>query len=136
MLAELVETIIPATSTPGAKELSAHLFTLLMLDDCYNKEDQQKWLKGMEDFEAASKKMNGKSFLESNATQRAALLTSMEAAKDDKDDVAFFYRTTKRLTIQAYTSSKYFLTNVNVYELVPARYHGCVPLKPFTHKLS
>lgn len=37
MLAELVETIIPATTTPGAKALSAHLFTLIMMDDCYKK---------------------------------------------------------------------------------------------------
>jgi hypothetical protein len=136
MLAELVETIIPATTTPGAKELSAHLFTLVMIEDCYKKEDQQKWLDGMEAFEKACKKLNGQGFLESTAPQRAALLTSLEAAKDDKGDAAFFYRTTKRLTIQAYTSSKYFLTKVNIYELVPARFHGCVPLKPITHKLS
>lgn len=135
MLAELVDTIIPTTTTPGAKELSAHLFTLIMMDDCYKKEHQQKWLSGMKAFEQASKKLNGQRFLESTAPQRAALLTSLEATKDD-NDVAFFYRTTKRLTIQAYTSSKYFLTKVNIYELVPARFHGCVPLKPITHKLS
>ncbi|HWV67212.1 gluconate 2-dehydrogenase subunit 3 family protein [Chitinophaga sp.] len=136
MLAELVETIIPATSTPGAKELSAHLFTLIMMDDCYKKEDQQKWLSGMKAFEQAGKKLNGHSFVDSTPAQREALLKTFEAAKDDKDDAAFFYRATKRLTIQAYTSSKYFLTKVNVYELVPARFHGCVPLKPITRKLA
>lgn len=135
MLAELVETIIPATTTPGAKELSAHLFTLIMIDDCYKKEQQQRWLNGMKAFEQAGKKLNGQRFLESTAPQRAALLTSLEATKDDSD-AAFFYRATKRLTIQAYTTSKYFLTKVNIYELVPARFHGCVPMKPITHKLS
>jgi hypothetical protein len=136
MLAELVETIIPATTTPGAKELSAHLFTLIMMDDCYKKEDQQRWLTGMKAFEQASKKLNGHTFLDSTPAQREALLTALEAAKDDKDDATFFYRGAKHLTIQAYTSSKYFLTKVNIYELVPARYHGCVPLKPITRKLA
>lgn len=136
MLAELVETIIPATTTPGAKELSAHLFTLIMMDDCYKKEEQQQWLSGLKAFEQASKKLNGQSFLESTTTQRAALLTAMEAGRYNKDDVSFFYSTTKHLTIQAYTSSKYFLTKVNVYELVPARFKGCVPLKPITRKIA
>ncbi|MFX1706244.1 gluconate 2-dehydrogenase subunit 3 family protein [Chitinophaga sp. CC14] len=136
MLAELVETIIPATTTPGAKELSAHLFTLIMMDDCYKKEDQQRWLSGMKSFEQASKKLSGHTFLDSTPAQREALLKTLEAVKDDKDDVSFFYRATKRLTIKAYTNSKYFLTKVNIYELVPARYHGCVPLKPITRKLA
>ena len=33
MLAELCETIIPKTETPGAKDLSAHLFVLMMIDE-------------------------------------------------------------------------------------------------------
>jgi hypothetical protein len=136
MLAELVETIIPATTTPGAKALSAHLFTLIMMDDCYKKEEQQQWISGLKAFEQASKKLNGRSFLESTTAQREAVLTAMEAGWNNKDDVSFFYRTTKHLTIQAYTSSKYFLTNVNIYELVPARFKGCVPLKPITRKLT
>lgn len=136
MLAELVETIIPATTTPGAKELSAHLFTLIMMDDCYKKEDQQRWLSGMKAFEQASKKLNGHNFLDSTPTQREALLTALEAVKDNKDDASFFYRATKHLTVMAYTNSKYFMTKVDIYELVPARFHGCVPLKPIPRKLA
>lgn len=135
-LAELADTIIPPTSTPGAKELGAHLFTLLMLDDCYKKEDQERWMNGFKAFEAASKKMNGHSFLESSPEKRDALVASIEAHKDDKDDLTYFYKATKRLTIQAYTSSQYFLTKVNVYELVPGRYKGCVPYTPQPRKLS
>ena len=136
LLAELAETIIPATTTPGAKALSAHLFTLVMMDDCYKKEDQQKWLSGLKAFEQASKKLNGHSFPDSTVPQREALVASLEAGKDDKSDLSYFYKTTKRLTIQAFTTSKYFLTKVNVYELVPGRYKGCVPLKPITRKIA
>ena len=136
LLAELAETIIPATTTPGAKALSAHLFTLVMMDDCYKKADQQKWLSGMKAFEQASKKLNGQAFADCTVPQREALLTSLEAGKDDKSDLSYFYKTTKHLTIQAFSSSKYFLTNVNIYELVPGRYKGCVPLKPTTRKIA
>src|SRR5450432_3257227 len=60
MLAELSETIIPATTTAGAKDISAHLFVLKMMDDCYSKEDQQKFMKGMEIFTAQFKTSAGR----------------------------------------------------------------------------
>lgn len=44
LLAEIAETIIPRTNTPGAKELKLHLYALKMLDDCYEKVDQQKFM--------------------------------------------------------------------------------------------
>lgn len=129
MLAELSETIIPKTATPGAKDISAHLFLLKMMDDCRSKEDQEKFLRGLKAFEQASKEKNGKSFTESNAEQRAALLKDLVAEKDKDNEAAEFFSTVKRYTVQAYTSSEYFLTRVQVYELVPGRYHGCVPVK-------
>jgi hypothetical protein len=52
MLAELTETILPKTDTPGAKDLAAHLFALKMVDVCYTKENQEKYIQGMKDFES------------------------------------------------------------------------------------
>jgi hypothetical protein len=129
IMAELCETIIPATDTPGAKDLSAHLFALMMVDDCYKKDDQQKFIRGLKAFEEKSKKAYNKSFATSSPAEKATLLNELEAGKDSKDDLAYFYGVTKKHTIQAYTTSKYYLTKVQVYELVPGRYHGCVPVK-------
>ncbi len=128
-MAELCETIIPATDTPGAKDLSAHLFALMMVDDCYKKEDQQKFMKGLKAFNDKSKKDFNKSFVDLSPAEKQSLLDSLEAQKEGKDDLSYFYSTTKKLTIQAYTTSKFYLTKVQVYELVPGRYHGCVPVK-------
>jgi hypothetical protein len=136
MLAELAETIIPKTDTPGAKDISAHLFALQMIDDCYKEEEQQKFISGLKAFEEFSNKETGKSFVSSSAAEREALLTKLEAIKDGKEDLNYFYKSVKRLTIQAYTTSKYYLTNVQVYELVPGRFHGCVPVKPSSIKAS
>jgi hypothetical protein len=125
LLAELAETVIPKTSTPGAKDLSAHLFALKMIDDCRSKEDQDTFMEGLRAFE----KTAGKDFARQSMQERAKILEPLDKDKESKDPVAVFYRTMKRLTIQAYTSSEYFLTKVQVYELVPGRYHGCVPVK-------
>jgi hypothetical protein len=134
LLEELTETILPATSTPGAKDIYAHLFALRMLDDCYKEEDQKRFLKGMEQFEKMAKAQLDTSFVKASPAQRQTLLKNIEADKEAKDDVNYFYSTTKGLTIQAYTTSEYYLTRVHVYEMVPSRYHGCVPVKALSTK--
>jgi hypothetical protein len=148
LLAELAETIIPATSTPGAKDISAHLFVLKMLDDCYSKEDQQKFLKGLQQLEEAAKAATGQSFVKCTPAQREALISDIEnriaaghgmdssrngagsgKGPDSGNELDFCYSVMKRQTILAYSSSQFFLTKIHVYELVPGRYHGCVPVK-------
>ena len=128
-LAELTETIIPATATPGAKDISAHLFVLKMLDDCYKKEDQQKFVKGMEQFEKTSLKKFDKPFSKCSKTERETMLSGINGKKGLPEELSFFYSTTKRLTIQAYSPSKFYLTKVQVYKMVPGKYKGCVPVK-------
>jgi hypothetical protein len=128
LLETLTAAIIPSDTTPGAKEVSAHLFILKMLDDCYSKADRDSYLKGMQQFDAASRASSGKSFVKSSPAQREALLASIEGKKLTETNLKSFYVITKRLTILAYSSSQYYLTKVQVYELVPGRWHGCFPV--------
>jgi hypothetical protein len=124
LLAELSETILPKTGTPGARDISAHLFALKMIDDCRSPEEQGAYMQGLEAFERGA----GRDFAAKSKAERLQVVEQLE--KKDKattDSEAAFYRTMKRLTIQAYTSSEYYLTKVQVYELVPGRYKGCVP---------
>ncbi|SDF73671.1 gluconate 2-dehydrogenase subunit 3 family protein [Chitinophaga filiformis] len=136
MLAALADTLIPATATPGAKDVKAHLFALTMVDDCMKKEDQQKFLTGMKAFSDLCQKKNGHSFEKSSPAEREALLKELEAADANKDAAAAFYRTAKELTIYGYTTSEYYLTKVQVYELVPGRFHGSVPVKPASKRTA
>lgn len=126
-LEELTETILPATGTPGAKAVYAHLFVLKMLDDCYKKEDQQKFVTGLAAFEKETKQKYNQSFAQCSKTQRDEMVAGINAKKDGKDDLAFFYSNTKRLTIQGYSTSKFYLSNVQVYKMIPGKYKGCVP---------
>lgn len=134
MLEELAATIIPTTKTPGAREVKAQQFALTMMDDCFNKEAQQKWTIGMKEFEALCKKKNGHSFVKSTPAERESLLLSLEKEDASKVPAAYFYQVTRRLTVQAYTNSEYYLTKVEEYELVPARFHGSIPVKDLTKK--
>lgn len=127
MLAALCETILPKTTTPGAKELSSHIFALTMVDDCRKKEDQDRFISGMKAFQEKCKSAAGKDFVNSTIDQRNAVLASIIAEKDEDSDLKYFFKTVKGLTIQSYTASEFFMTRVQVYELIPGRYHGCVP---------
>ncbi len=129
LLEELTVTLIPSGPTPGAREVSAHLFTLRMLDDCSPRKDQDKFLRGLDQLDKASRSASGKSFIKASPAERAALLSSIESKKVTDQDLDFCYFTTKRMTILAYSSSQYYLTKIQVYELVPGRWHGCVPVK-------
>ncbi len=129
LLAELSETIIPATDAPGAKDLSAHLFVLKMVDDCYTKADKQKFMSGFNAFEKNAQQKQGKSFADCNSSQRDSIVAALENTKKVDDDLSFFYKTVKGLTIQAYTTSQFYLTKINIYKMIPGRFQGCVPAK-------
>lgn len=128
MLAEMAETIIPKTDTPGAKDISAHLFALKMVDDCYKKEDRDKFVKGLAAFESFAKQESGKAFIDADAGEREKVIAALNEDIKSASDLSFFYQSMKRLTIQAYTTSQFYLTKVNVYQLVPGRFKGCVPV--------
>ena len=128
LLEELSETIIPKTTSPGAKDLGAHLFALMMIDECVKIEDQEKFVKGMRQFDALCKKEHSNSFPAMTSAQRNSILADIESKKNSDEDITSFYRMIKRFTVQSYTSSKYYLTSVQVYEMAPGRFHGCVPV--------
>jgi Gluconate 2-dehydrogenase subunit 3 len=129
LLWEISGTIIPKTDSPGAKDVSAHLFALMMIDDCYAPADQDKFVKGLNDFREFAEKKSGNSFVKCSGSQKKEILQFIESKKGVPDDMAFFYSTTKKLAIQAFTSSQYYLTKVHLYQLVPGKFYGCVPVK-------
>lgn len=138
LLAELAETIIPATDTPGAKDTYAHVFTLKMIDDCFDKADQDIFTKGLKEIDRLAKDRFHTNFLKSTPAQREQLVAELEksaAANNDKDEVARFYKMVKGLVIQGYMGSKYVLGQVQKLELVPGRYNGAAPVKQTYHKI-
>ena len=99
-----------------------------MLNDCYEQKDRERFLKGMEAFHKGVKGKYKKSFTECSADERKTIIAAINSNKDSKDDAAYFYGTLKGLTVQAYTSSKYYLTNVQEYKQVPGKFKSSVPV--------
>jgi Gluconate 2-dehydrogenase subunit 3 len=129
MLADLAETILPKTDSPGARDLSAHLFALKMVDDCYSKINQEKYIEGMKSFETFVRNKTGKSFSGISDADRKSIVADLDKQKSSGDAMSFFYQSTKRLTIQAYTTCEYYMTKIRGYKMIPGKFQGCVPLK-------
>ena len=134
-LDEVADTILPATKTPGAKAAHVGSFMAVMVRDCYLPADQQTFLKGIKQLEAASQKQNGQGFLACTPAQRTALLTALDAeqkqySKTKKiEDPNHYFRMMKELTLLGYFTSEVGATQALRYLPVPGKYDGCVPYK-------
>ncbi|HLO44843.1 MAG TPA: gluconate 2-dehydrogenase subunit 3 family protein [Leadbetterella sp.] len=126
LLDDLTETIMPETQTPGAKSLEIAKFVKLMVADVFSPEDRERFTKSLAKVEDVTKMLYGITFAECSTAQRLHLLQGLNLSSDK--DQKWFFSTTKRLTVQAYTSSEYFLTNIAKFEFAPGRYLGCVPV--------
>lgn len=123
LLAELADTIIPATDTPGAKEAGAEQFIVRVLRDCYVREEQEKFYAGLARLEEESHRLHHKGFAELDAAQRNELMK--QTAKSNK---AFFLRL-KELTVAGYFCSEIGASKALEYLPIPGRFEGDVPYK-------
>jgi len=134
-LDEVGETIIPATTTPGAKEAKIGQFMKTIVTDCYEEKDQKIFTEGMIKLDEASKKKNGKSFLNSAPQERHDLLVELDKeqkeymGKKKPEDPSHYFRMMKELTLWGYFTSEVGATKALRYIAVPGRYEGCVPYK-------
>lgn len=130
LLAEIASTLIPETDTPGAKEMGSHLFVLKMLDDCYEKDMQQKFVQGLDQLEDITKKQFSNLFIHCTADQKEKMLQVIENKELPSQEVYDFYNIMKERTIQGFLTSKYVVLNIQKYEIIPSvKYNGYYPVK-------
>lgn len=127
LLAEIVETIIPETDTPGAKSLQVHQFLLRMIQDCYGELALTTLQKGLLTSNQVANGAFHKNFTDLDAPKRIAVLAHLQAS--DELATKQFITLVKNLTIQGYLNSEYVMVNILNYQMAPGFYHGCVPLK-------
>lgn len=153
LLDEVGETIIPTTTTPGAKATKIGEFMKTIVTDCYTEDQQKVFASGLTGLNAACKKSGGKSFMDSNADERKAFLITLEKeAKDynkqrdakDKDakekakkemnpnyvgSPSHHYTMMKQLTLWGYFSSEIGSKQALRWLPIPGKYDGNLPYK-------
>jgi hypothetical protein len=117
--AKIVDSIIPETSSPGAKSIGAHLYIERMLKDCYPEKIQESMAKTITNLNGEAKLKFGKTFSEISNSEVLDLLTNNT---EEKSNIMML----KNLTVRAYTNSEYYLTTHDNYQMAPGFFHGCV----------
>ena len=146
LLDEVADTILPETSTPGAKAAQCGAFMALMVTDTYSDRDQQVFKNGLQQLDTACRQTYKTGFMAVTPTQRLALLDQIDKEQkkymDDRDanhaagvDTAYenpphYFRMIKELTLLGYFTSEIGYTKAMRYVEAPGRFDPCAPYKP------
>jgi hypothetical protein len=141
----MIDQIIPATDTPGAKGARVNEFIDVILTDWAVDEERQNFLAGLAGVDTQSNELFGKNFVEASPAQQLTLLRAMDesvaAARSrrrhhgntipedrDKQLHGDFFAVFKGITVHGYYTSEIgFHKELNL-EIIPGAHHGCVSL--------
>lgn len=142
----MIDLIIPATGTPGAKGVHVNEFMDVILTDWATPEERQRFLSGLADVDARSKRLFASSFARASTDQQTDLLRALDdelsAGRDntpatrrdppipDTQLQGSFFEVFKRMTVYGYYTSEVAFTEELKLEIIPGALHGCMPVSP------
>lgn len=136
LLAEIADTILPATQTPGAKAAGVGPFMAMMVTDCYEPAAQKTFKQGLRELDSAIGKLHGSGFLKASPEQREQFLVKLDQEaklhQQNKSAAEFqthYFTMIKQLTLLGYFSSEIGCTQALRYQAIPGRYEGTVSYK-------
>ena len=133
LLDEIAETILPETSTPGAKAAGVGPFIAMMVTDTYYPEDQQIFRRGLQDIQTRSLVNYGAHFIAITSASRLQLVQDLDAEQhlfmetNPPGAAAHYFRMIKELTLLGYFTSEIGYTQAMRYMETPGRYDPCTP---------
>jgi hypothetical protein len=149
VLDEIAETILPETSTPGAKAAKTGAFMALMVTEAYDARQQQVFRAGLGQVDEACRKAHGVAFMQATPAQRLAVVEALDreqksamdartparttrapAAPAAPDEPAHYFRMMKELALVGYFTSEIGYTKAMRYRESPGRFDPCAPHAP------
>jgi hypothetical protein len=141
----MMDLIIPATDTPGAKGARVNEFLDVILTGWATPVERDSFLTGLGEVDRLSGALFSKRFVETSAEQQTAVLRSFDDAVDwahgpdtnEDGDGAIeydmrlrggFFRVFKALTLHGYYTSEIGFTQELKMEIIPGAQHGCAPV--------
>jgi len=149
MLDEIAETILPETSTPGAKAAKTGAFMALMVTEAYDARQQQEFRAGLGQVDEACRKAHGVPFMQATPAQRLSVVEALDreqksamdartpartnrapAAAAAPDEPPHYFRRMKELALVGYFTSEIGYTKAMRYRESPGRFDPCAPHAP------
>lgn len=140
----MIDQIIPATATPGAKGARVNEFIDLILTDWATPEERKNFLDGLAGIDRQSQSLYGKNFADASSEQQIVQLRDIDDAvmtnkvvrprhgntvtKPDAQLEGNFWEVFKRITVHGYYTSEIGFTQELKLEIIPGAQHGCNPI--------
>lgn len=140
----IIDQIIPATDTPGAKGARVNEFIDVILTEWATAEERKNFLDGLAAIDKQSQSLYGKNFIDASTEQQQAQLRAIDDAvmsnrvvrprhgntvpKPDSQLEGNFWEVFKRITIHGYYTSEIGFTQELKLEIIPGAQHGCAPV--------
>jgi glucoside 3-dehydrogenase (cytochrome c) hitch-hiker subunit len=141
----MIDQIIPATDTPGAKGARVNEFIDVILTEWAFDDERQSFLAGLAGVDRQSNEIFGKDFVDASPQQQVAFLRALDESvavqqvrrmrhgntiPEDRDKQlrGEFFTVFKRITVHGYYTSKVGFHEELKLEIIPGAQHGCVPL--------
>lgn len=140
LIDELVDTIIPTTDSPGAKEAGVGRFVVGKVTFFMDGRAQNFFMDGLEEVDRMSLKHHGETFVKCTLEQRLRMLNNLERRelilhpflmKVKYRLLGFpFISYLKAYTIEGYCTSELGATRCLNYQAVPINYQACIRMEP------
>ena len=140
----MIDQIIPATDTPGAKGARVNEFIDVILTEWATPEERRNFLDGLAGIDKQSQSLFGKNFADATSEQQLVQLRAIDDAvmsnrvvrprhgntvpKPDAQLEGNFWEVFKRITIHGYYTSEIGYTQELKLEIIPGAQHGCAPI--------
>jgi hypothetical protein len=140
----MIDQIIPATDTPGAKAARVNEFIDVILTEWANEKERRKFLDGLADVDKQSNSLFSKDFVAASPEQQLTLLRALdenaavtrsvekyrppfwEPEGRDLQMQDDFFTVFKRMTLHGYYTSEIGFRQELKLEIIPGAQHGCV----------
>lgn len=129
LLAEVCETILPKTDTPGAKDALCHRYIDDMLTHFYTEEERNSFKERLTQFDEFAKSKYTKAFVALTPTEKEEVvgLLATQAKTIKEDQKAHIFKEIKDATVSGYFSSEVGAKGgLCAYLPLPGPYQGCI----------
>ncbi|HVO56605.1 MAG TPA: gluconate 2-dehydrogenase subunit 3 family protein [Dongiaceae bacterium] len=140
----MMDQIIPATTTPGARGARVNEFIDVILTEWATPEERTAFLDGLAGIDKQGQSLYGKNFVDATPAQQLTQLSSIDAGvlgnrttrprhgntvpKPDQQLQGQFWEVFKRITVHGYYTSEIGFTQELKLQIIPGAQHGCAEM--------
>lgn len=137
IVAGFAECVVPRTDTPGAADVGVAGWVEILVEDCYEYDEQQEFREGLMEIDQAARDRFQKGFNQLAYAQQVQLLTDIERsdiarATTNRHAPPSFVRSFKDLVKFVYVSTERGANEAFSYVAIPGRYDGAAPVQTNT----